>query len=256
MSGDSTNRSGIGVKRRRQQRNMSSLRLPKAELRPNFAALTADRIRDAILARQFVTGDRLGIEDLADRVGVSTMPVREALISLEQEGLVERLPRRGFRVAAVQSADVADIFVLHSFLAGVLASRAAESASEQLVDRLSDIQRQIVAAAHAPPSSQRAAKVERLNHEFHRTINRCVNSQRLRWFLRTTTRYVPASFYRSIPGWIQTTIDDHPLIIDALGRRDSNASRKLMEEHVLRGGRLVIDAFTRREASDGTAESE
>jgi len=215
----------------------------QADVRPSLAGVAADRIRDAILGHYFVAGDRLGIEDLADRVGVSTMPVREALIVLEREGLVQRLPRRGFRVASVKADDIEDIFLVHAFLAGTLASRAAQVASDSLIVRLSAIHDQTLAAAKTTNASARASKIEKLNHEFHRAINRSVNAPRLRWFLRTTTRYVPGSFYRSIPGWIDTTLEDHPAIIEALRAHDALTSRSLLEAHVRRGGRLVVDAF-------------
>jgi DNA-binding GntR family transcriptional regulator len=223
--------------------NNTRRRLGRVEARQNLAEETAARLRDAIVGGHFKVGERLGVVDLADRVGVSTMPVREALILLEHEGLVERLPRRGYRVAGVNSGDVGDIFLLHAFLAGVLAERAAQSAPESVFKQLREVHRQTLAAARPTASNSLPTKVEKLNHEFHRLINRSVPSQRLRWFLRTTTRYVPPSFYQSIPGWIETTLEDHPLIIDALERRDAAASKRLMERHVLRGGQLVVDAL-------------
>jgi DNA-binding GntR family transcriptional regulator len=57
---------------------------------------------------------------------------------------------------------------------------------------------------------------------------------------------VPPVYYRSIPGWIETTLRDHPGIILAIERHDAGAARKRMEEHVLRGGRLVVEVFNRR----------
>jgi DNA-binding GntR family transcriptional regulator len=222
---------------------MSRLRLGRVESRQNLAEQTADRLRDAIVSGHFSVGGRLGVVQLANRVGVSTMPVREALILLEHEGLVERLPRRGYRVADIKTTDIADIFLLHAFLAGALAARAAESATDSLIRQLRDFHRQTVATADAVPSKSAPSRIEKLNHEFHRTINRSVPAQRLRWFLRTTTRYVPPSFYQSVPGWVETTLEDHPLILDALERRDPISSRHLMEQHVLRGGRLVVNAL-------------
>lgn len=207
----------------------------------------ADWLRDAIAGGHFKAGDRLGVEDLAQRLGVSTMPVREALLALEQDGFVERLPRRGFRVATVQPQDIADIFKLHAFVAGILAERAAESMDADAVARLRQLQSETTSVARKKIRPEdRAIRIEQLNHEFHRTINRSVQAHRLRWFLRVAARYVPPVYYRSIPGWIETTLRDHPGIILAIEKHDSGAARKRMEEHVLRGGRLVVEVFDRR----------
>jgi DNA-binding GntR family transcriptional regulator len=207
----------------------------------------ADWLRDAIAGGHFKAGDRLGVKDLADLLGVSTMPVREALLALEQDGFVERLPRRGFRVATVQPQDVSDIFMLHAFVAGVLAERAAQSMDAEGLMLLRQLQAKTVSLARKKLRAEdKAMRIEQLNHEFHRTINRSVQAHRLRWFLRVAGRYVPAVYYRSIPGWIETTLRDHPRIILAIERRDSSAAKKRMEEHVLRGGRLVVEMFDRR----------
>ncbi len=225
---------------------MSRPRLGRVAARQSLAEQTADRLRDAVVAGHFEVAERLGVVDLAQRLGVSTMPVREALILLENEGLVDRLPRRGYRVAKISPSDISDIFTLHAFLAGILAERAALSMTDASLADLRSLHEQTVAAAGGNRSPSVASKVEKLNHAFHRTINRSVEAPRLRWFLRTTTRYVPPSFYQSIPGWVDTSLEDHPLIIEALGRRDPVATREAMEQHVLRGGRLVLAALDRR----------
>ncbi len=177
---------------------------------------------------------------IAERLGVSTMPVREALVTLASEGLIEVLPRRGFRVAAVRRRDIEDVFRVHAFVAGLLAADAAAAIPAEAIERLEAIHRDIEALSRSQPSKEHTSRIEKLNFQFHRTINTVSEANRLRWFLRTASRYVPRHFYEAIPGWVEATVADHPAIIDALKRRDAAGARTLMEAHVLKAGGLVL----------------
>jgi DNA-binding GntR family transcriptional regulator len=186
-------------------------------------------------------GERLYIEDLAEKLGVSTMPIREALITLATEGLVQALPRRGFRVIKVEPSDAADVFRVHSMVAGLLAERAAESLSTDELSELRAIQNEIQAIAKRRMLAEtRAQEIEELNFQFHRLINRAAPSPRLRWFLRAATRYIPRSLYGAMPIWTELTLHDHPAILDAIEERDAKGARALMEHHVLRAGDVVV----------------
>lgn len=215
--------------------------------RPKLGEETAEQLRDAILHGQYKPGMRLPIDALARQLGVSAMPVREGLLILAQEGLVESLPRRGFLVARVHRRDVEDIFAVHAFIAGVQAERAAAAIDDATLLSLTKLQDEIDYIAGLPLSaSQRAVQIEDLNYSFHRTINKVVASQRLLWFLRATTRYVPRKLYEVIPGWLEATVTDHRPILSALRNHDALLAGTLMEEHILNGGRLVVNELDTR----------
>lgn len=197
-------------------------------------------IRDGIIGGIFPANLRMAPLAIAERLGVSTMPVREALVTLVSEGLIEVLPRRGFRVAIVRRRDIADVFRVHAFVAGQLAADAATTIEADVLERLEAIQNDIVKVSAHQPLDERTSNIETLNFQFHRTINAVPDANRLRWFLRTASHYVPRHFYEAIPGWVETTLADHPAIIDALRRRDAADAGKLMETHVLKAGRLVL----------------
>lgn len=183
----------------------------------------------------------MAVDELADQLGVSTMPVREALVALANEGLLDVLPRRGYRVASISRRDLEDIFVVHALVAGMIAERAAQAITPETLKLLHSIQPQIEEIAGLGDEVPgRGMRIEQLNFEFHRTINRVPDAQRLRWFLRTTTKFVPRRYYELIPEWIKATTDDHPLILEALERRDGEAAARMMVEHVTRAGELVV----------------
>jgi DNA-binding GntR family transcriptional regulator len=198
-------------------------------------------LRDALVSGAYAHGTRLRIDEIAAQVGVSTMPVREALITLANEGLVEMLPRRGFRAAAIRQGEVRD-----SFRAGLLAEEAARVITQETVLELRALHEEFQRVSSGRSSAERSARLEQLNYVFHRTINWVPDSPRLRWFLRAATRYVPRHFYENIPGWIETSIHDHPLMLEAFERRASGKARQLMERHVQRAGELVLANLARR----------
>ena len=85
----------------------------------------ASYIRESIMAGRFEAGQFLRTETIAEQMGVSHTPVREALMLLQSEGTVRWEPRRGFRVTAVTEQDVHDLFQVQAYIAGELAARAA-----------------------------------------------------------------------------------------------------------------------------------
>jgi DNA-binding GntR family transcriptional regulator len=208
---------------------------------------TTRYLRDALLSGQYPTGERMAVNQLAEALGVSTMPVREALVTLANEGLLEVIPRRGFRVAKLGRRDVEDAFRVHAFVAGLLIQEAAPIISAATISDLRKIQDLIVESfGHSADELQLARRVEELNFKFHRTINHVPDAKRLRWFLRAATRYVPSRFYETIPAWTEATRDRHGAIIDALEKADASEARRLMEEHVIEAGALVREYLQSR----------
>jgi Transcriptional regulators len=203
----------------------------------------ASVLRGAIVTGRLRPGNRLGHDDLARQLGVSAMPVREALLVLTGEGIVESIPRRGFRVIQITRRDFSDIFSVHAFVAGELAAAAALVFTEEHALALRTLQRQIDAVAASvsgPTDATVAGRIADLNFRFHQTINRIPDAERLRWFLRAATRYVPDKFYEDVPGWVEMTVSEHVPLIDSLARRDPAAARSLAAGHVSRAGDLVI----------------
>jgi DNA-binding GntR family transcriptional regulator len=201
---------------------------------------TTRYLRDALLSGRYRAGERMAVQQLAETLGVSTMPVREALLTLANEGLLEVVPRRGFRVAAMKLRDVEDAFRVHALVAGMLVEEAAPMISADAVAELNEVQASIHDTfRRGLGPHELAGQVEELNFRFHRIINHVPDAKRLRWFLRAATRYVPRGFYETVPGWNEATRDRHGAIVAALEARDAGRSRKLMEEHVTEAGELV-----------------
>lgn len=214
-------------------------RLPPMRRRPRLRDEVVGTLRQALLTGKYAAGDKLGLEELADQLGVSIMPVREALITLANEGLVKAEPRRGFRAHPLAPGDLSDLFELHAHLAGILAGRAAAVATRADIDFLLGRQQELESLASRRPSATTLRRAGEINSDFHRHISKMPEGDRIRWFLRLTSRFVRADLYEFAPGMLAASAAEHPPIILALEQHDSALARKLTEEHFRQGPRLT-----------------
>ncbi|HEY9522047.1 MAG TPA: GntR family transcriptional regulator [Thermopolyspora sp.] len=127
-----------------------------------------DDVRNLILEGQYAPGDRLGEVELADALGVSRTPVRDALRRLQAEGLVEITANKGAKVVEYPHEDLETIFELRARIEGLAARQAASLATIEDADALHEI-----ALAIKDHAEQRDIDtVYRLNAEFHQSLVR------------------------------------------------------------------------------------
>ncbi|MEW2355446.1 GntR family transcriptional regulator [Spirillospora sp. NPDC029432] len=196
----------------------------------------AAHVREAIMAGELRAPAYVRTEHLAAELGVSATPVREALMILHSEGAVRWEPRRGFRVLPLTRQDVEDLFGVQAYIAGELAARAAHCLPAAEIERLQQVQHELEAAAR----DRDAGRVDRLNHEIHRTINRSSGSARMATLLGLTVHYVPLRFFGTIEGWAEASAHDHSAVFDALAARDPEAARVAMSGHIRHIGALLV----------------
>lgn len=197
----------------------------------------AAHLRESIMAGELRASSFIRTEHVAAELGVSATPVREALMSLQSEGTIRWEPRRGFRVLPLSRQDVEDLFAVQAYIAGELAARAASLMDAADVDRLRTLQEELEEAARAGEAS----RVDALNHEIHRSINRISGAQRLTSLLGIAVNYVPRNYYGKIEGWAEASSHDHDPIFLALETGDAEAARAAMAEHIRHIGVLLVD---------------
>ncbi|MQA82080.1 MAG: FCD domain-containing protein [Streptosporangiales bacterium] len=200
---------------------------------PTLKEVVAGRLRHAIFSGGLKPNQRIDQDLMAMEFGVSKLPVREALISLENEGLVISVPRRGCFVAPLTREDVYDHYVLIGLVEGRAASRAATRMTDEDLALLRDLLDQFNRATD--PEEQ-----GRLNFLFHRHINRTGASRRLRSVLRQLTSTMPAKFYEFARDWENKARREHETIFAALSSRSADASEKAMVAHIESGAELAI----------------
>ncbi|GAA2813340.1 GntR family transcriptional regulator [Saccharopolyspora taberi] len=214
--------------------------MPSAAHRAQLPDEIGTWIRERILTGGLATGAHLHLERLAEELGVSVTPVREALLALRGEGFVEFQPRRGFTVAALSRRDVEDTHRLQATLAGELVARAARRITPAQLSRLESLHAQMVRAR------THGGGVDDAVLRFHREVNQIAESAKLAWFLGITARYAPSRFVADVSGWPEMAVADHGEILDALRSHDSYAARIAMHKHVTHTGRLLIHHLEQR----------
>jgi DNA-binding GntR family transcriptional regulator len=197
-------------------------------IRLQLGDVAAAYLRDQITSGNLPAGAPVRPETVADELGISTTPAREALQALRAEGFLDLAPRRGFTVAQLDGDDIRDMFLVQAMVAGELAARAAANVTPENVAALDAIHKDLVAAAERGDLTS----LEELNHQFHRDINLAANSPRLANVIRLVSRYAPRRFYATIAGWPETTVHDHTLVLDAIRRGDADTARREMSAHV------------------------
>jgi DNA-binding GntR family transcriptional regulator len=192
-------------------------------------ARAAGELRDRILTGRLRPGDRLDLEQITREFGISRTPVREALLELSFEGLVEVTPRSGITVIGITPADAVDNFAILATLAG----KGAELATTRCTPAQREELRELAAAVHG------ADDVVEANRLFHRAINRAARSPRLLTHLRQAVRVVPGNFFELFPEQEERSRVEHATLLDAVDRGDGPAARALMEAHVLTAGEAL-----------------
>lgn len=200
---------------------------------PNLNQLAAAHVRQQIFSGKLKPGQKIDQDGIAALLGVSKLPVREALISLEHEGIVENIPRRGSFVAALTRVDILDHYQLIALASGLAARRAAADLDAEQLDRLSAILEEFERAKSAD-------RQDELNGAFHRTINLAGGSLRLRSALRLLTQTMPEHFYAFAIGWNESAKDEHRAVLAALCARDGVAAERTMVEHITSGGQYAV----------------
>ncbi|MEU4564156.1 GntR family transcriptional regulator [Actinoplanes sp. NPDC023936] len=204
--------------------------------RPQLSEEVAATLRGRIMSGDLRPGARIRLEEVAAQLGVSITPVREALLTLRGEDMVELEPRKGYVVSPLSKQDVIDLFQLQGNIAGELAARVAERITEPQLTEITLASRALARAARA----RRVADIERLEFEFHRSINLMAQARKLSWFLHVATRYTPARFYAADPGWRDGMRDDHEALLAAFGAHDAATARAVMTRHFTDGAELLV----------------
>lgn len=221
----------------------SEITLSHKQLRSHVA----DRLRAAILDGELKPGDWLRQERLAQEIGVSQMPVREALKELAAEGLVEHVPYRGARVVKFSAEDIADIYAHRAFLEGRSASLAALAITKAELDELSRLQQRI----ERRMAPEHLAEYRELNRSFHRLIFTASRRTYLVHALNQIWAAFPSmllsNFARTarqpLPERDEQDILEHRAIIQALRERNSEEAERLVREHILESGRKFLAAL-------------
>jgi DNA-binding GntR family transcriptional regulator len=227
------------------------------ELRPiqrrTVAAAAVEGIRERILDRTYAEGEQLRQDVLAADLGVSRIPVREALRQLEAEGLVTFSPHRGAVVSSLSIADIEELFALRARLETILLRRAVPHLTEEDIERAEEILNEYDAAFR----NRDVAAWGDLNWQFHSTLysaaHRPVTMAVVERLHLHTNRY--ARMQLALTRGEARAQKEHGAILAAARKRDASRASSLLNAHILGAGRSLVQ-FLRGERADGGEHSE
>jgi DNA-binding GntR family transcriptional regulator len=195
------------------------------------------RLKESVLNGILPPNKRLIEERLADEMGTSRTPVREAIQKLEKEGLIHKLPRGGFAVNVITEEDVEEVFGIRSVLEGYAGYLAARRATDEEVRTLEEI----VTRQNACLEKKAIDEFIRLNTEFHDLFYRAAKSAKLLTIINDLRDYIYR--YRIIilqhEGNAVISIKDHKDMINLMKERNGRKVERLVRKHIVRGMDII-----------------
>lgn len=200
--------------------------LKRTNLREEAVAV----LRAAVLGGDLAPGSIHSAVSLAERLGVSPTPVREAMLDLAKSGLIEVLPNRGFRVTTVEAADLDEICELRLMLEVPGLAKVVQLAADEQIDALERLLDELEAAAFR----RDIAAFLVADRAFHLGLLALAGNGRLVGIvaeLRDQTR-IPGLQSLAAIGALDATAAEHRPILEAIRARDATGAQRLMAEHL------------------------
>jgi DNA-binding GntR family transcriptional regulator len=186
-------------------------------------------------------GQRVPQDAIAKTLGVSRIPVREALISIAREGWVTMVPNRGVYVNPVDESAVRDHYELYGMFYGFAVRRAVERrGGEALAKDLAPIQKRITSA------EDDVAEMYEATLAFHRAVVGAANSPRLGSMLRQMTGFVPGNFFELVPGAGKVEKQGAAAIVKAVRREDAEGAAEEYAGMLRKQADLVVNLFRQK----------
>jgi DNA-binding GntR family transcriptional regulator len=200
-----------------------------------------ERIRGEILSCVLKPGSQLQERDLAQRYEVSKSPIRDALLRLQEQNLIDVLPRKGYRVRPVSVSDAREMYEMRSILERSCVAKLIESATDEALTALD--------AYRGVPSGIELGTWIEYNRRFHLALADGCGNSRLARIARDTIEQFDRLTYMSVTadeaGSLATFVDEHGAIIDAIQRRDKRQAVALIKEHVDSSRKRLLDSLAR-----------
>jgi DNA-binding GntR family transcriptional regulator len=209
-----------------------------------------DRLRTAIWSGVYAPGDRLVERRLAHEFGISHIPLREALARLTEEGLVERPPRRGARVASLTPQMLEEVSSLRVVLEQFVIRRLKDRFTPEAHAELQVVVDRMVEAAGKPD----LVRMHELDQQFHQRLWE-LTDHALLVELAAQMRSRTSHFFRAAaaslgPDEVRRHADSHQQLLDVIASGDRRAAERAMKQHVEQAAQRILDAGLTRKGDE------
>jgi len=175
--------------------------------------------------------DKLNEQEISDRLGISRTPIREALIQLAADGLLESIPHRGFRVKPLSLKEVTELYIIIGNLDSLAANLALYNLSEEDINQMEGLKEEMDEAI----KKEEYDRYYKLQIEFHDVyINKCNNKELIRILNQLRMRFIRQSYSNidkeELLKVLLETNEQHGVIIDLIKARDSKRLENYIKE--------------------------
>ncbi|AEF92987.1 transcriptional regulator, GntR family [Desulfotomaculum nigrificans CO-1-SRB] len=200
-----------------------------------------ETLREAIITGKLEPGERLMEIQLAEEMGVSRTPVREAIRKLELEGFVVMIPRKGAYVAGISHKDITDVFEVRAALEALAAGLAAERATEEEIENLN---RSLIAYSEQT-NRQNITGIVETDTDFHDLLYKCSRNERLIMIITHLREIIQRvrTVSLSQPGRSKDAIEEHRQIVDAIADRNVELAQTLAREHIYNAENIMLNSL-------------
>lgn len=207
-------------------------------------------LRQAILTGEFLPGERLMEVSLANRLGVSRTPVREAIRKLELEGLVVMVPRRGAQVASITISDLKDVLEVRC----ELEEFAAKLACERITELEKTTLKEATEAFENAIKKKDLKLIAEMDVKFHDVIFDATKNRRLLQMVNNLREqmYRYRIEYIKDFDYHETLVNEHRKIMESIISGDIDTAKATMREHIYNQELIVIKNLKKREDESKT----
>ena len=191
----------------------------------------ADYLREGIISGRFPRGSKLKQAEIAEMIGTSITPVREAIKLLEAEGFILGSSHKGAVVAPFDINATEEIVDLRTTLECKLALRALPKLTQEKIAELSELQRQIEQAA----ANGDRETVRVVNYRFHELLYAAADLPMTQRFVRTLWARYPFDLINKLENRIERASNEHHEMLSAIIARDESAMLSALREHIRAG---------------------
>jgi len=203
----------------------------------------AESIKKAIIRGKFKPGEKISEGELAESMGTSRTPLREAFRKLENEGFIEIIPRKGAVVTEIYPEEASDLYQIKSVLEGLAAKLAMSRITEKEIDKLEKINEDLKSLI----DKNDIEMFYKTHQRFHEVFVKSSGNDRLIQMVRNLNdhfkRYGIVSL--TLPGQFESATRQHAEIVEAFRQGDEKQVEAKVRKNVMTGGRVLVDHLSR-----------
>ncbi|HIJ55119.1 MAG TPA: GntR family transcriptional regulator [Deltaproteobacteria bacterium] len=206
--------------------------MEKLIVNTNLREQIYDILKNMIVHREIRPGEKINEEQVAKETGVSRTPIREALCRLENENIIEMIPRRGAFVIRQTETTVREVLEIREVLEGLVARLATIHMDDNMLGQLTECLEKI---RLIPDENRYLMKYTQSDIRFHSILLEACRNSMLQNMMATINTHLQIIRLRTVvlPGRAKKTVDEHYEILKAIETGDENKAETMMRKHVV-----------------------